>query len=393
MTRQEIDPEAGLRLSAPELEVARAILVHGPVSRADLAQRLGLSPASLTRLGKPLLDARVALEHDLVFDGSVGRPTRLLEIRADAEFFIGIKITGTQVQGVLTDLRATALDSAVLELASHEPAAVIETVAELIEVLRGRENGDTHPKVISAVGLSIGGTVTGHSLVGRAPFLGWRQVDLGSLLAELTGLPVSVENDVTALVAAELWFGSGRETPNFAVLTTGAGVGYGIAVHGQVISTPDSGLGLGGHFPLDPQGPPCEAGHRGCSTAMLGMPSICAQVSTVLGRELDYGQVLDLGRAGQPAATAALLAAAAALGRFIAAIANLAMVNTVVLGGEGIELYSLFKDRVHEAIAADRDPEAGQITVNIIDPGFDQWARGAAAVAIQGYAFSRSTAL
>ena len=128
----------------------------------------------------------------------------------------------------------------------------------------------------------------------------------------------------------------GREVADFAVITVGAGVGYGLAIGNHVIRTADTGLGLGWALPAGSQRGRCVAdGHRGCSTAMLSIPSICLQISAALGRPVDYAQALELADSGNQVAVAVLESAAKALGVLISAAANLTMVNTVVLGGEG----------------------------------------------------------
>jgi predicted NBD/HSP70 family sugar kinase len=219
--------------------------------------------------------------------------------------------------------------------------------------------------------------------VTRAPFLGWRDVALADLVEAAVGVPVTVENDVTALTTAEQWFGAVRGTPAFAVVTIGAGVGYGLVMHDRVVATPDSGLGLGGHLPLDPNGPMCIDGHPGCSTAMLSIPSISNQFGIALGREVDYDEVLASAAEGHPLAVAITSAAGRALGRMMAMIANIAMVDTIVLAGEGVALWNIVGDVAMAALVTDRDPEAAPVEVHVDEAGFDSWARGAAAVAIQ----------
>ncbi len=361
-------------------ELARQVLIHGPISRAELGRRLGLSPASLTRLSKPFLDHGLFLESGEQ-QGATGRPAKPLDVRVDARRFIGIKLTGESALGVLTDLRATALRRVERELPSHEVDDVVRTVARLVDELR-----DDAP--VSGVGISIGGNVADGRSITRAPFLGWRDVALADLVEAVVGAPVTVENDVTALTIAEQWFGAVRGTESFAVVTIGAGVGYGLVVNDRVVTTPDSGLGLGGHLPLDPTGPMCLEGHRGCSTAMLSIPGICAQLGIALGREVDYDEVLEAARAGHPLAVAITTAAGRALGRMMAYIANIAMVDRIVLSGEGIELWGIVREVAMSALAADRDPEARPVEVHVDDAGFVSWARGAAAVAIQA-AFGR----
>ena len=128
-------------------------------------------------------------------------------------------------------------------------------------------------------------------------------------------------------------------------------------------------------------------GRRGCSTAMLSIPSICLQISAALGRPVDYEQALELAEEGNRAAVAGLEAAAKSLGVLIAAAANLSMVNMVVLGGEALALFTARKVTALAALAAGRGPEAEPVTVRVASADFTEWARGAAAVAIQAQAF------
>jgi len=380
-------------------ELAREVLIHGPISRADLGRRLGLSPASLTRLSKPFLDRGLFVESAEAVQGATGRPARPLDVRVDAQRFIGIKVTGETAYGVLTDLRATALAQASRELDGHDVERVVEVIAEMVTELTraggahdaggagvggGALDGAAFDRsALGGVGLSIGGNVAGQRVVTRAPFLGWRDVPLAELLEARLGLPVDLENDVTALTTAEQWFGPARAHDAFAVVTVGAGVGYGLVMHDRVVTTPDTGLGLGGHLPLDQNGPLCLDGHRGCSTAMLAIPSICAQVGIALGREVGYDEVLELAAAGHPAARSVTAAAGRALGRMMGYIANLTMVDAIVLSGEGVGLWQVAGDTALAALAADRDPEATPVEVFVDAAGFSSWARGAAAVAIQ----------
>jgi predicted NBD/HSP70 family sugar kinase len=371
-----------VELGGSARELARQVLIHGPISRADLGRRLGLSPASLTRLSKPFLDRGLFVEAPDLVQGATGRPARPLDVRSDARRFVGVKLSGDAAHAVLTDLRATAVAREERALDRHDPRAVVGVIGDLVETLLAAAGPDL-PRV-SGLGVSVGGNVAEQRVVTRAPFLGWRDVALADLLEARLGLPVDVENDVTALTTAEQWFGPARGRDAFAVVTVGAGVGYGLVMHDRVVTTPDTGLGLGGHLPLDPSGPLCVDGHRGCSTAMLSIPSICAQVGIALGREIGYDEVIELAAARHPLARSVTDAAGRSLGRMMGYIANLAMVDAIVLSGEGVGLWSVAGDTALAALAADRDPEASEVVVHVDDTGFDPWARGAAAVAIQG---------
>ena len=361
-------------LTDSERALARAVLIHGPIARSALTNRLGLSPASLTRLAKPFLDRGYLVELDDLADGTVGRPVRPLDVAPGLGVFAGVKITGDAVHAVVTDVRAGLVAQRTVPLGTHEPEGVAAAIAGVLRAM-------TDDSLVG-VGAALGGAVA-DGVVRYAPFLGWEGVDFASILEREVGVPVTLENDLVALTEAERWFGLGRGIPGFVVLTIGVGVGYGLVVHGEVVHSAEAGLGLGGHIPLSDTGPLCQEGHRGCSQAMLTSGSIAAQVSAALQRTVTYDEVLALAIAGEPAAAAASTTAADALGRFIALAANLTFQSAAVLAGDGIGLFPIVENRIRAAISAGRDPRAQPVQLFVDDSGFTAWARGAAAVAIQ----------
>lgn len=361
-------------VSSGEIAVAQEVLIHGPLSRTALTSRLDLSPASLTRLAKPLLDRGLLVELGDVADGSVGRPSRPLDIAPNAGRFIGVKLTGDHLYAVATGIRADTVASIEHRLSDRSPAAVITAIVRAIDELDVSD--------LTGIGVSLGGVVR-DGVVTQAAFLEWADVPLARELTARTGVPVTVENDIVALAEAERWFGPGRDLAGFAIITVGAGVGYGLVVAGQAVRTPDAGAGTGGHIPLSPTGPICPLGHRGCAMAILTAGAIAAQVSTALQRPVDYTEVLTLAADGDPVARMVVDAAGDALGRFIALAANLTLQSSIVLAGEGMAIYDLVADRVAAVIAVERDPLAEPVAIYVDRSGFPAWARGAAAVAIQ----------
>ncbi len=369
--------------SGPSQSVALEVLINGPLSRSEIARRLDLSPGSLTRLSTPLLDAGLLVEVGERVDGRAGRPSRPLDVVADSRHFIGMKLTGNGVLGVTTDLRANVIATASAALTSRAPDAVSAVLTRLALQL-----AESAPSV-TALGVGIGGLVSGHAVVASAPFLEWNDVPLGGLLEDATGIPTVIENDVVAFTEAEHWFGAGRGLDRFAVLTLGAGIGYGLVVHDRLVVDQDSGIGLVGHWPIDPFGPVCPAGHRGCARSMLTQAAITQAVSTALAREVGYDEALDLALAGEPAARRVVDDAGRGLGRMIAAIANLAVPERVILGGEGVRLVDVAEEAIRRGISEDRDPRTHEVDL-VTTPGDDtEWCRGAAVIAIQRYVLGR----
>lgn len=366
-------------LAPSNRRVALEVLLHGPLARTEIADRLGLSTPSLTRITKPLLDSgilrEVAPSRSAERDG--GRPREPLEVNADLDRFVGIKLAGYRAYGVLTNLRADILATCTRDIANQGVAAVLRVLAEVTAELSATGSAP------AAIGVAVGGAVRNSSFIVRAPFLHWENIDLGELLREVTAQPVVVANDLDALMEAEHWFGDGRDVANFATLTIGAGVGGGLVVHDRLVTGRESGLGLLGHFPIDPLGPACREGHRGCADALLTTEGIQGQAALAYGRPLKYDEILDRAVAGDSIADNIVGRAAYGLGTLIAAVANIAQPERILLTGEGIRLAQVGAVRLQAGVRQARVPEASDLDIRIIDDDPTLWARGAAAVAIQ----------
>ncbi len=363
--------------------VALEVLLHGPISRSAIARKLDLSQGSLTRLSAPLIEAGLLVEGDERAEGRAGRPTRPLDVIPSSRHFIGLKVTADEVLGVRTDLRATVVAAAAASLPGRSPAEVVDTVLGVVtDLADGTE--------ITALGVGIGGRVGQQGVIRSSPFLEWEDVPLGALLETATGLPVVIDNDLVAFTEYEHWFGAGRDLDRFAVVTLGAGVGYGLVVNGEVIVDDDSGLGLVGHWPLDPFGPRCPAGHRGCAMSVLTRDAIIGEVGAVLGRTVDYDEALNLAQAGEPGARRVIDDAGRGLGRLLAAIANLTVPELVVLGGEGVGLVTVAAEAIQESLAADRDPRVRPLPLATTSGDNVEWCRGAAVLAIQTHVLAAS---
>lgn len=365
-------------LSEPSRGVALELLLHGPLSRSEVARRLDLSPGSLTRLSRPLLEAGVIVERGGPYATTEGRPGRPLDVVTDGVNLVGLRLAGTHAWGALTTLKAQPLRTADAALPDPSPQSVLALAVALVEELSqgGRASG---------VGVAVGGQVDG-GMVRRAPFLGWTDVPFGTLLGQAVGLPVTLENDIVSLTTAEGWFGVGTRDPSFAVVTIGTGVGLGLVHRGVVVSEPDTGVGLVGHLPLGMEGPVCDLGHRGCSAGVLSDGSIRRQIAVALGHDVDLDELLDLVLAGShPAIDAIAEHVAVGLGRLIAMVANITMVPVVVVSGEGLPLAELLQHRVHREVARLRNPHASPVRIVFQHSPGSRWARGAATVAIKNY--------
>ncbi|TQJ37368.1 ROK family protein, partial [Streptomyces sp. SLBN-115] len=184
----------------------------------------------------------------------------------------------------------------------------------------------------------------------------------------------------------EQWFGAGVGLSNFAVVTVGAGVGCGLVVHGRVVAGAHGVAGEIGHVTVDPDGPLCHCGNRGCVEAIAADPAILARIRERTGVEVaDTAQAVDLARRGDAHAREAYSRAGEAIGRGIATVANLLGPERVVISGEGLAAYDLFAEQIRGAFAAAAFGSAARCDLQTRPLPFEEWARGAAATAIQSF--------
>ncbi|MFD7285330.1 ROK family protein [Streptomyces sp. NPDC059863] len=372
-------------LTPAERAVAIQVLTHGPISRTEIARRLDLSAGSLTRLTKPLIESGLLIEDPApvtTAGARQGRPSQPLDIVADSRYFAGFKITAEAVYGVVTTLKSDIVADRTVPLTTHDPDQVADLLHMMTEEFTAAFPG------LSGIGVGVGGHVDSRAGDGGAgtvssPFLGWRRVPFAELLEQRTGLPVVVENDVAALIEAEAWFGAGRGLDRFAVLTIGAGIGYGLVIGGQLVRTPDSDRGIGPRWIVSQNGPLTPDGDRGSVVSFLAIPSIRYQVRAATGRDHTYDEILALAAAGDPMPARVLDEAARALGTVVAQIANFVMPQKILLAGEGVGLVEVAGPAIEEAIGANRDPFAPPVSLETKVSDFNDWARGAAVLAIQ----------
>jgi predicted NBD/HSP70 family sugar kinase len=367
-------------------QIFTTLLSQGPLTRLEAGRRAGLSAAAVTKAVRPLIEAGYLVEGaDQDARPALGRPANLVRVDGGRALFIGVKVTGDEIIGVLTDLCCRILVARHLPLGDRAPKAVLASTAELVQELLTEADG--FGVRVMGLGIAVSGDVDrAEGVVRYSPFLDWRDVPLAELAAMTVGLPVTVDNDVRALTVAEQWFGAGVGLSDFAVVTVGAGIGCGLVVHGRVVAGAHGVAGEIGHVTVDRAGPLCHCGNRGCVEAIAGDAAIVQRVRDATGAEVtDTAQAVALAHQGVAAAREAYARAGEAIGRGIATVANLLGPQRVIISGEGLAAYDLFAEQIRDAFAAAAFGSAAQCDVQTRPLPFDEWARGAAATAIQSF--------
>ena len=385
-----------LPLATPAaVEVLTRILTQGPIARVEIARRTGLSQAAVTKAVAPLVEAGYVIDSPAARgDTVIGRPVSPLAVDPGSVAALGVKVTPTELIGVVTDLRATIRSVRRLPLTDTSPDAVIERLATLAaELMASLDEGDDPAAgSLAGLGVSVSGDVDPDGgVVRHSAFMGWRDLPLAQALTERTGLPVVVSNDVRALTVAEHWFGVGVNADSFAIVTIGSGVGCGLYLNDDVVAGAHGVAGEIGHLPLAPDNLVCTCGRHGCVETVASSDAILNRVREDTGRpELDLAAAIDLAHAGDEQARAAFERAGQVIGSALAAMVNLVGPELVVIAGEGVADYDLYDHHIRQAFAEHAFGAAADCELTIRSHTFDDWARGAAAVVIRSFVLGES---
>jgi glucokinase len=262
-------------------------------------------------------------------------------------FAIGIDIGATKIASVMLSEMGEPVDtSQVLTLAHEGMQGVFDKVADQILELERQK-----PGAVVGVGIGSPGKVdSSRGIVYDAVNLGWSEVNLIEEISSRIGrlanaVPISIQKDTNLNALGEYYFGACQDCTDFIYMGVGSGLGAGIISNGHLITGNDWYAADVGHLSVDPDGPLCVCGGRGCAELVASGPGLVrvtkqmladASVESILSdhlRELTPADVLDAAGAGDPLALKALTEVGRVLGIVMSACTVILNPSRFVIGG------------------------------------------------------------
>jgi glucokinase len=276
--------------------------------------------------------------------------------------YIGIDLGGTNVragavtaEGKLLRWRDTRIE------ARQGPAAGLERIANLIEQVRSEAAVD-----VKAIGIGSTGPLDRQRGAIQNPYTlpTWEDVDIASPLRARFNVPVTLENDADAAALGEAWLGAGRGVERMLMVTVGTGIGTAFIQNGQIYRGMDGIHPEGGHIPIDPSGPQCYCGAKGCWESLASGPAIGAyareitlQSSTSLlaqagndPEKIDAALVARAAREGDRLARQVVEHSAAYLALGLVNVMQLFVPDCVILTGGVMRSFDLFEPHLRKII-------------------------------------------
>ncbi|QOV39983.1 ROK family transcriptional regulator [Streptomyces ferrugineus] len=310
--------------------VMHTVSAEGPLSRAAVASRIGLTRAAVSTLVDELIRSGLLEELGPERPGRVGRPGSALAVSGHGPAGIGAEVGVDHLAVCAVDLRGEVRSRAVRHGANRgrAPKPVIEELHELVrQVVAEAEREGLWP---AGLAIAVPGLVARDArTVVRAPNLDWRDADLGELLP--ADLPLTVGNEADFGALAELWLGDG--TPrDFLHVSAEIGIGAAVVVDGGLLRGTRGFAGELGHVPVRPDGPQCPCGGRGCLEQYAGEDAVLRAAGLEPGEDR-VGLLAGRAAEGDEDVRRALRDAGTALGIALTGAVNLLDPESVVLGG------------------------------------------------------------
>jgi len=304
------------------------------------------------------------------------------------ETLLGVDVGGTSTSAGLVTRDGRVLVSRSQPTHGPRGGDALERLLALVDDLAAvaRERGER----IAGVGAGLPGVVdAANGMVGseahHVPELAGAPV--ARLLAERTGAPAFIDNDVNALALAEWLWGAGRGARSLVLLAIGTGVGGGIILDGRLYRGAGGFGGELGHVPVKLDGRPCICGARGCLKAYVAGGDLAAAASQRLGRPVDAPTLFDLAATGDATAEAVLDEALEALAAGLTIVVNGLNPERLLVGGSIGRAFAAVETDLRARLA--RRAYAGAVaTTRIVFIGSDKdtTVRGGAALVAYGHA-------
>jgi predicted NBD/HSP70 family sugar kinase len=261
--------------------VLRDIAAREPLSRARIAAGTGLNKTTVSSLVAELIESGLVAETgDEERPGNVGRPAQTVRLNPDGALSLGLEIHFDYLSVCATDLSGAVRYERELAVVNRgsDPEEVLDRIAALTAgALTAAAEQGVPPVGVTLAGPGLVDVTTG-VLVG-SPDLGWEHVPVVEMLAERLGrpdIPIRADNESNLGALAELWAGAGRRLRDFVYVSSPHGVGAGIVLNGQLYRGAHGFAGELGHVTVDPSGPLCTCGNRGCLAMLVGEDALLA---------------------------------------------------------------------------------------------------------------------
>lgn len=258
---------------------------EGRLSRKDISEKLGLTPAAVTKITRELLsDGKIIETGESGEVSKAGRKKILLSLNSDGIFAVGISLEADFcTYGIFKISGERVLSEKIKFDPKIPPEEFLKRISDGVNGLVKR-SGVPYERIIGAGVGTVGSVNENGETVGKYGL--WNSgVKIKAALEALLGLKACVENNIKAFVLAQTVFAGESDGENKLFIKWGPGVGSAIVIEGEVFSSNRNSEAEIGHYIVHPNGTPCRCGRRGCLETHVSKSAILDRVRQSYSKE------------------------------------------------------------------------------------------------------------
>lgn len=265
--------KTGLNMRSVKTENRSLILYllqkNGTMSRKEIAEKSGLTPAAVTKICNELILSGKLIETGEISKGQKGRKEISLTLDFGEKYVLGINAETTHITYSISKFSGENIALKTTDF-THNIDTVLEETGKLLY------DNNVNSNSLSCAGVCVVGSVSGKG------YGLWNCKELCEKLTEKYSIPVTAENNVRAFSQSEMLYSEDFENENVLFFKWGPGIGSAVATGGKVFSGNDKGVAEIGHYIVNPAGKKCRCGRYGCLETEAGEEALVKLTSLSL---------------------------------------------------------------------------------------------------------------
>lgn len=320
---------------------------HRSLSKTEIAKRTGMTSMTAGNIIRDL--AEMGFIQSVGSESTGGRKALLYALQSD-RWSISVDLSSDEILIALIDIKGFIRELRRYNTEGQDGTRMLQLINALSSFLNSCVKGPIEDQVVG-IGVAIPGLVDDETGIAHVSFpLKWENVPVRSVLEQAFSYPIMIGKETHAAIAGEYYFGA-AESENSLYVNLGAGIGVGIMINGQIHDGASKMAGELGHIIVEPDGPLCECGNRGClervaslrallqqakEAARSGVSPMLAQIHAQKGH-LNIGDLVAAIEGGDAVASEIMGTGAKYLAMAIVALKRLFDPPVIVIGGNELE--------------------------------------------------------
>ncbi len=373
------------------LLVVKMIKDLGPISRADISRKTGLTKSTVSEIVSYFMDMGIVKEVGAKSRYGIGRKGILLDMDSGDHLIVGYDVGTINSRVILTNLKGEIIREKRFKTTRGEKDLIEQIEKSILDIAR-----EDWEKIVE-IGFGVPGMVDHKTgMIIHSPNLGVRNFPFLNVISDVVKKRVVMEHNVKLMMIAEMVYGSAKNHSNVLLINIGPGIGSSFVSEGHLVRGSRNFSGEIGHITVVPDGDVCRCGRRGCLETVSAAWGIVRQYEKKSGEKLldmyDANEVAKRAKNGDKNAIEVFRDAGKYLGRVLAYTANILDPEIILIGGGLSKSWDLMSEDLEIEFEENIIPPLqGNIDISISSLGEFSTAIGASTIAIDDFIISLSS--